>query len=90
MPSSGGDTCWTSNVAALRQLAPDVRAVLEQPGVRGVHTAKDAYSPKMQTLHDGLKHMDIQTTEAANAERFHPINDPHPTSVRGAWVFHQA
>ena len=90
VPPSGGDTVWTSNVAALEQMTPDVRAVLDQPGVSGVHTAKDAYSPKMQSLHDGLKHMDIRTTEDANDERSHPIIVIHPTSGREVLFFNQA
>jgi taurine dioxygenase len=89
VPPVGGDTCWTSNIAALEQLAPELRAALDQPSVFGVHTAKDAYSPKMQSLHDGLKSMSIQTTEAANDERRHPLVVTHPTSGRRVLFFNQ-
>lgn len=90
VPSAGGDTCWTNNITALDQLAPDVRAVLDQPGVNGIHTAKDAYSPKMQPLHDGLKHMDIRTTDQANDERTHPIITTHPGNGKEVLFFNQA
>ncbi len=90
VPSAGGDTCWTSNIAALDQLSPDVRAVIDQPGVNGIHTAKDAYSPKMQALHDGLKHMDIRTTEDANDVRAHPMITTHPGNGKAVLFFNQA
>ncbi len=90
VPSAGGDTCWTSNIAALEQLAPDVRGVVDRPGVSGIHTAKDAYSPKMQPLHDGLKHMDIQTTEDANDVRVHPLVTTHPGNGKQVLFFNQA
>ncbi|MEY2398759.1 MAG: taurine dioxygenase, partial [Actinomycetota bacterium] len=90
VPSCGGDTVWTSNIAALDQLAPDVRALIDQPGVSGIHTAKDAYSPKMQALHDGLKHMDIRTTEDANDETAHAIITTHPGNGHEVLFFNQA
>ncbi|HUR78781.1 MAG TPA: TauD/TfdA family dioxygenase [Acidimicrobiales bacterium] len=78
VPAYGGDTVWTSNIAALDRLGPHLRAPIDKPDGKGVHTAKDAYSPKMQTLHDGLKSMDIRTTEDANEARTHPIITTHP------------
>jgi taurine dioxygenase len=90
VPPVGGDTVWTSMVAALDQLPGDLREVVEQPGVQGVHTAKDAYSPKMQALHDGLAHMDIRTDESANDERCHPLLCTHPTSGKPVLFFNQA
>jgi taurine dioxygenase len=90
VPVAGGDTCWTSNIAALEQLPPDLRATIDAPDVAGVHTAKDAYSPKMQALHDGLKHMDIRTTEDANDERAHPLVTTHPGNGKETLFFNQA
>lgn len=90
VPPVGGDTVWTSMVAALDQLPGDLREAVEQPGVRGVHTAKDAYSPKMQALHDGLAHMDIRTDETANDQRCHPLLCTHPTSGKRVLFFNQA
>jgi taurine dioxygenase len=90
VPSHGGDTVYTSMVAALEHLPGDLRAVVEQPGALGVHTAKDAYSPKLQALHDGLGHMDIRTDESANDSRTHPLVCTHPTSGRPVLFFNQA
>ena len=64
--------------------------MLDRPDVFGVHTAKDAYSPKMQAMHDGLRHMTIQTTEDANNTRNHPVIVTHPTSGREVLFFNQA
>jgi len=90
VPPVGGDTVWTSMVAALDQLPGDLRGIVDRPGVQGVHTAKDAYSPKLQALHDGLAHMDIRTDETANEVRSHPLLCTHPTSGRRVLFFNQA
>lgn len=90
VPPYGGDTIWTNNIAALDQLVPTVREQVDQPGVTGVHTAKDAYSPKMQFIHDGLKHMDIRTTESANDETRHPLVTTHPGNGKQVLFFNQA
>lgn len=90
VPTYGGDTVWTSNVAALSQLLPSIRAQIDVAGAAGVHTAKDAYSPKMQVIHDGLKHMEITTTESANDETRHPIITTHPSSKKEVLFFNQA
>lgn len=80
VPRTGGDTVFTSQVAALEHLPGDLRALVELPGALGVHTAKDAYSPKLQALHDGLGSMDIRTDDSANSLRTHPLRCTHPTS----------
>jgi taurine dioxygenase len=87
VPRTGGDTCFTSMVAALEVLPGDLRPVVEV--AKGVHTAKDAYSPKLQALHDGLKSMDIQTDESANEIRTHPLVCTHPTSGKPVLFFNQ-
>jgi taurine dioxygenase len=88
VPRTGGDTCFASMVAALEHLPWDLRPVVE--GARGVHTARDAYSPKLQALHDGLKHMDIRTDSSADRERTHPLVCTHPTSGKPVLFFNQA
>jgi taurine dioxygenase len=90
VPRFGGDTVFTSMAAALDWLPGDLREVVEAPGAAGLHTARDAYSPKLQALHDGLRHMDIQTDESANEERRHPLVCTHPTSGRRVLFFNQA
>jgi taurine dioxygenase len=90
VPPYGGDTLWTSNIAALDRVAPDLRAVIDTPTSCGVHTARDAYSPKMAPVHSGLKHMDIQTTDAANDVRSHPLITMHPGNKKQVLFFNQA
>lgn len=90
VPAYGGDTVWTNNIVALEQLLPNVRAQIDTPGAQGVHTAKDAYSPKMQVVHDGLKHMEITTTEDANELHFHPLITRHPGNGKETLFFNQA
>jgi taurine dioxygenase len=89
VPRTGGDTVFTSMVAALEHLPADLRAIVDQPDARGVHTARDAYAPKLQALHDGLRSMDIQTDESANEAREHPLVCTHPTSGRPVLFFNQ-
>jgi taurine dioxygenase len=90
VPPYGGDTVWTSNIAALDRLPAHYRDPISTPNGQGVHTAKDAYSPKMQSLHDGLKHMDIRTTEEANDVRTHPIITTHPGNKQQVLFFNLA
>lgn len=90
VPRTGGDTVFSSMVAALDQLPGDLRATVERPGAAGVHTARDAYSPKMQPLHDGLGSMDIRTDESADRTRLHPLRCTHPTSGRTVLFFNSA
>jgi taurine dioxygenase len=89
VPPYGGDTVFTSQVAALEHLPGDL-AHLRAPGVRGVHTAKDAYSPPMQALHDGLKHMEIRTDERAYEATEHPLVRRHPGSGKEVLFFNIA
>lgn len=90
VPPTGGDTVFTSMVAALDQLPGDLRPIVDAPGALGVHTARDAYSPRLQALHDGLGSMDIRTDESADEVRAHPLRCTHPTSGRPVLFFNQA
>ena len=88
VPPYGGDTIWSSMVAAAELLDDDTRAALA--GVTAVHTARDAYSPKMAAIHDSLKHMSIRTDESANAEHRHPLLCTHPETGRELLFFNSA
>ena len=82
VPRTGGDTVFTSMVAALDQLPDDLRAAWTSPEPTACTRPRDAYSPKLQALHDGLGSMDIRTDESANEAREHPLVCTHPTSGR--------
>ncbi len=88
VPPYGGDTIWSSMVAAAALLDEDTRTALD--GVTAVHTARDAYSPKMAAIHAGLKHMSVRTDESANEEHRHPLLVRHPETGREVLFFNSA
>jgi len=76
IPPYGGDTLWSSMTAAWDALPPDRQRDIER--VFAVHTARDAYSPKMQAIHSGLSSMNIVCDESANDTQVHPLVTTHP------------
>ncbi len=50
----------------------------------GVHSARDAYSPKMQAIHDQFVGMTVQTSEDANRLQQHPAVRVHAETGREA------
>lgn len=76
IPPYGGDTLWSSMTAAWDALSPDRQRDIER--VFAVHTARDAYSPKMQAIHSGLSSMNIVCDESANDTQVHPLVTTHP------------
>jgi taurine dioxygenase len=71
VPPSGGDTLWANQVLAFRSLSRGMQAMLE--GLTGVHSAVNAYSPKMQPIHDTFSGMTVRTDDGANALQQHPV-----------------
>ena len=71
VPPFGGDTLWANQYLAFETLSRGMQATLR--ALTGVHSARDAYSPKMQAIHDQFVHMlatsagSYELTEAANA-----------------------
>lgn len=88
IPPYGGDTLWSSMTAAWRQLSDDKRA--ELAAVTAVHTARDAYSRKMQPLHSGLSGMNIVCDDTANDTEMHPLIVTHPETGKQAIFFNRA
>jgi taurine dioxygenase len=82
VPPVGGDTLWANQYLAFSTLSPGLQATLR--GLRGVHSARDAYSPKMQDVHDRFVGVRVQTDEAANREQSHPAVRVHPETGREA------
>ena len=88
IPPYGGDTLWASMTAAWRHLAADKQAELSQ--VTAVHTARDAYSRKMQPLHSGLTGMNIVCDDTADDTENHPLVVTHPETGKQAIFFNRA
>jgi taurine dioxygenase len=58
-------------------------------GLTGVHSARDAYSPKMQAIHDQFQGMTVQTSESANRLQNHPAVRVHAETGREALYLNQ-
>ncbi len=82
VPPFGGDTLWANQHLAFETLSPGLQATLRT--LRGVHSARDAYSPKMQAVHDLFAGMTVQTSEDANRTRLHPAVRVHGETGREA------
>lgn len=88
VPPYGGDTLWSSMVAAHDALNDSLRESLAE--VDAVHTARDAYSRKMQPLHSGLSSMTIMCDDSANEVVRHPLLVRHPETGRDVLFFNRA
>lgn len=82
VPPFGGDTVWASQTLAYRQLSPGMRQMLV--GLAGVHSAVNAYSPKMQAVHDTFAGMTVHTDESATRVQTHPVVRAHGETGRPA------
>ncbi|MFA5885270.1 MAG: TauD/TfdA family dioxygenase [Acidimicrobiia bacterium] len=70
VPPYGGDTIWASQTLAHARLSPGMQAMLDR--LDGVHSAINAYSPKMQAVHDTFAGMSVQTDDSATRTQVHP------------------
>jgi taurine dioxygenase len=75
VPPYGGDTLWANQYLAYRTLSKGMRSMLAS--LSGVHSAVNAYSPKMQAIHDQFVGMTVQTSEDANRTQEHPVVRVH-------------
>lgn len=87
IPPYGGDTLWSSMTAAWRVLSPEKQEELSR--IFAVHTARDAYSPRMQAIHSGLSSMTIVCDESANDTRVHPLVTTHPETGKQVLFFNR-
>src|SRR6185503_1726421 len=67
VPPYGGDTIFASQTLAYSTLSAGMQAMLD--GLTGVHSAVNAYSPKMQSVHDTFQGMTVQTDDSATQTR---------------------
>jgi len=71
VPPYGGDTIFASQTLAYSTLSAGMQSMLA--GLTGVHSAVNAYSPKMQAVHDAFRGMSVQTDETATLTQLHPV-----------------
>jgi taurine dioxygenase len=88
LPPWGGDTVFASMTAAWSALGPQMRERLST--LDAVHTARDAYSRRMQPLHSGMRGMSIVCDDSANDERVHPLVTTHPETGKEVLFFNRA
>jgi taurine dioxygenase len=88
VPPWGGDTCFASMTAAWNALHEPMQIRLR--ALNAVHSARDAYSPKMQALHTGMSGMQIVCDESANDHRVHPLVPVHPETGKEVLFFNRA
>jgi taurine dioxygenase len=88
IPAYGGDTLWSSMVAAYNALSPAQKEHFAT--LKAVHTARDAYSPKMQPIHSGLSSMNIVCDDSANEVQVHPLITVHPETGHKVLFYNRA
>jgi taurine dioxygenase len=82
VPPAGGDTLWASQTLAHDTLSSGMRRMLSD--LTGRHSAVNAYSPKMQPIHDSFTGMTVHTSADANRVELHPVVRRHPETGRAA------
>ena len=75
VPPYGGDTIFASQTLAYSTLSAGMQAMLD--GLTGVHSAVNAYSPKMQSVHDTFQGMSVRTDDSATQTQCHPVVRVH-------------
>ena len=88
IPPYGGDTLWSSMTAAYNALSDAHKEQFAR--IASVHSARDAYSPKMQPIHSGLSSMNIVCDESANEYEIHPLITTHPETGKKVLFFNRA
>jgi taurine dioxygenase len=87
VPPYGGDTLWANQHLALEALSRGMQRMLR--GLAGIHSARDAYSTKMQSIHDMFTGMTVQTSDDALREQRHPVVRTHPETGRAGLFVNQ-
>ena len=88
IPEFGGDTCFSSMTKAYDALTPRQKEDLLP--LRAVHTARDAYSPRLQPLHSGLSGMSIVCDESAHDVTLHPLVRVHAETGKTVLFYNRA
>lgn len=88
IPPYGGDTLWSCMAAAYEALSEQQKEQFAT--LHAVHTARDAYSPKMQPIHSGLSSMNIVCDDSANEAQVHPLITTHPETGKTILFYNRA
>lgn len=88
IPPYGGDTLWSCMAAAYAALSEQQKEQFAT--LHAVHTARDAYSPKMQPIHSGLSSMNIVCDDSANEAQVHPLITTHPETGKKILFYNRA
>lgn len=88
VPPYGGDTVFASMTAAWSALPEEMKGSLR--GVNAVHTARDAYSRKMQPVHSGMRNMVITCDDTALETQMHPLVTRHSETNKTVLFFNRA
>ena len=80
VPPYGGDTIWANQELAYSSLSSGMRSMLI--GLEGVHSAVNAYSTRMQAVHDTFTGMTVHTSDEAERSQRHPVVRAHPETGR--------
>ena len=80
VPPFGGDTLWANQELAYSTLSTEMQTLLSS--VVGLHSATNAYSPKMQPIHDAFTGMTVRTSDDADRIERHPAVRRHPETGR--------
>ena len=88
VPSWGGDTVFASMTAAWAALGAEMQDKLRD--LVAVHTARDAYSRRMQPIHSGMRGMTIVCDDSADGEQRHPLVCRHPETDREVLFYNRA
>jgi taurine dioxygenase len=88
VPPYGGDTVFASMSAAWSALPEDMKQNFL--GVNAVHTARDAYSRRMQSVHNGMRNMVITCDDVALETQMHPLVTRHPETNKTVFYFNRA
>ena len=81
IPTTGGDTLFANQHAALDAMPDELRVRLE--GKLAIHSARGGYAPSgMYGADDKGRSMDIRPSDSAQATQLHPIIRTHPETGR--------
>ncbi len=82
VPPVGGDTIWANQALAFETLSPGMQQMLGR--LIGLHSAVNAYAPKMQAVHDSFTGMTVRTSDVANRVERHPVVRRHSETGKPA------